>query len=134
AHLDGTIRTFDENVRAQVAERFEQVVKGVADAFGTKATIRWIEGPPPVLNDGKLAVIAVQAAEAVGLEVVRPIPSSASEDFGFYQKNVPGVFVFVGIAGSQEWHHPAFDLDERALPGTAKLLASLAESALKSIE
>ncbi|KKD52688.1 MULTISPECIES: amidohydrolase [Paenibacillus] len=134
AHLDGTIRTFDENVRAQVAERFEQVVKGVADAFGTKATIRWIEGPPPVLNDGKLAVIAVQAAEAVGLEVVRPIPSSASEDFGFYQKNVPGVFVFVGTAGSQEWHHPAFDLDERALPGTAKLLASLAESALKSIE
>ncbi|MGS5019765.1 amidohydrolase [Paenibacillus sp. JJ1683] len=134
AHLDGTIRTFDENVRAQVAERFEQVVKGVADAFGTKATIRWIEGPPPVLNDGKLAVIAVQAAEAVGLEVVRPIPSSASEDFGFYQKNVPGVFVFVGTAGRQEWHHPAFDLDERALPGTAKLLASLAESALKSIE
>ncbi|AHM65824.1 thermostable carboxypeptidase 1 [Paenibacillus polymyxa SQR-21] len=134
AHLDGTIRTFDENVRAQVAERFEQVVKGVADAFGTKTTIRWIEGPPPVLNDGKLAVIAVQAAEAVGLEVVRPIPSSASEDFGFYQKNVPGVFVFVGTAGSQEWHHPAFDLDERALPGTAKLLASLAESALKSIE
>ncbi|MGP0575414.1 amidohydrolase [Paenibacillus peoriae] len=134
AHLDGTIRTFDENVRAQVTERFEQVVKGVADAFGTKATIRWIEGPPPVLNDGKLAVIAEEAAEAVGLDVVRPIPSSASEDFGFYQKNIPGVFVFVGTAGSQEWHHPAFDLDERALPGTAKLLASLADSALISIE
>ncbi|KAF6582700.1 amidohydrolase, partial [Paenibacillus sp. EKM208P] len=47
---------------------------------------------------------------------------------------IPGVFVFVGTAGSQEWHHPAFDLDERALPGTAKLLASLADSALISIE
>ncbi|KJD46193.1 amidohydrolase [Paenibacillus terrae] len=134
AHLDGTIRTFDENVRAQVAERFEQVVRGVADAFGTKANIRWIEGPPPVLNDGKLAVIAEQAAQATGLEVVRPVPSSASEDFGLYQKSIPGVFVFVGTSGSQEWHHPAFDLDERALPGTAKLLASLAESSLVSIE
>lgn len=79
-------------------------------------------------------MIAEQAAEAVGLEVIRPIPSSASEDFGLYQKNIPGVFVFVGTAGSQEWHHPSFDLDERALPGTAKLLASLAELALKFIE
>ncbi len=83
-----------------------------------------------MLNDGKLIVLAEQAAQAAGLEVVRPVPSSASEDFGLYQKSIPGVFVFVGTSGSQEWHHPAFDLDERALPGTAKLLASLADSVL----
>lgn len=87
-----------------------------------------------MLNDSKLTVIAEQAARAAGLKAVRPISSPASEDFGFYQKNIPGVFVFVGTSGTREWHHPAFDLDERALPGTSKLLASLAESALASIE
>jgi metal-dependent amidase/aminoacylase/carboxypeptidase family protein len=86
-------------------------------------------------KDGrKFLPYAEQAAQAAGLEVVRPISSSASEDFGLYQKSIPGVFIFVGTSGSQEWHHPAFDLDERALPGTARLLASLAESALVSIE
>ena len=50
AMLEGTIRTFDRSVRARVLERFGQVAQGVASAFGARAAIRWIEGPPPVHN------------------------------------------------------------------------------------
>ncbi|HZG82067.1 MAG TPA: M20/M25/M40 family metallo-hydrolase, partial [Brevibacillus sp.] len=70
---------------------------------------------------------------ALGLTAVEPAQSLAGEDFAYYQKKVPGLFLFVGTSGSREWHHPAFDLDERALPITAKYLAELAELALRSL-
>ncbi len=130
AVLDGTVRTFDEAVRARVLERFREVVDGVAAACGVKATLRWIQGPPPVNNDAQLAEAAKRAAEGLGLEVVSPRPSPAGEDFAFYQKQIPGFFAFVGTSGPQEWHHPAFDVDERALPLSASFFAELAEAEL----
>lgn len=126
AVLEGTIRTFDEGVRAHVLERFQQVVTGVAVAFGAKATVRWIGGPPPVINDTFLAQLGEASAAALGYTTVKPVPSPAGEDFAHYQRVVPGLFVFMGTAGSREWHHPSFNLDERALPVGAGFLADVA--------
>ncbi|WP_342564823.1 amidohydrolase [Paenibacillus sp. FSL R7-0345] len=130
AVLEGTVRTFDEAVRTKVLERFEQVASGVAAALGATAKVRWIEGPPPVINDEGLAALGVEAAEALGYQAVKPVPSPAGEDFAYYQREVPGLFVFVGTSGSREWHHPAFNLDEQALPVAARFLA---ETAVRSI-
>ncbi|MGN7415371.1 amidohydrolase [Paenibacillus sp. SAF-068] len=134
AILDGTVRTFDEKVRARIRERFNQVVAGVAAAYGTRATVRWIQGPPAVVNDASLASAAEQVASEIGLNSVRPLPSPAGEDFSFYQKEVPGLFLFLGTSGPNEWHHPGFDVDERALPLGAYLLAALAEQALHNVQ
>ncbi|WP_336773764.1 M20 peptidase aminoacylase family protein [Paenibacillus sp. MMO-58] len=130
AVLDGTIRTFDPDIRRRVRERFDQVVAGVAAAFDTTAVVRWIEGPPPVHNDEGLAELAWQEAERLELLPVSPVPSLAGEDFAAYQQQVPGLFVFVGTDGPKEWHHPAFDLDERALPVAADFFAGTAIRAL----
>ncbi|HZG80221.1 MAG TPA: amidohydrolase, partial [Brevibacillus sp.] len=51
AVLDGTIRTFEEDARATVRERFEQIVEGVSAAYQVKTQLRWIQGPPAVRND-----------------------------------------------------------------------------------
>ncbi|RUS43523.1 amidohydrolase [Cohnella sp. AR92] len=130
ALLDGTLRTFDEGVRALVKERFERITDGVAAAFGVKASVKWIQGPPAVNNDRVLSETAAIAARRVGLQVVVPAPSPAGEDFAFYQRAVPGAFFFMGTSGPHEWHHPAFDIDERALPLTAAFFARLAEDNL----
>ncbi|OZB95988.1 M20 peptidase aminoacylase family protein [Paenibacillus sp. XY044] len=130
ALLEGTIRTFDQQVREQVLARFEQVVRGVAEAFGTTATVRWIEGPPPVDNDPALAELGAAAAEVAGYRAIVPVPSPAGEDFAVYQREIPGLFVFMGTNGKQEWHHPAFDLDERAIPVSVAFFTQLAEDAL----
>lgn len=130
ALMEGTIRTFDDDVRQQVLERFNQVVQGVAAAFGTTAAVRWIEGPPPVHNDRRLAELGYVAAAEAGYEAVIPVPSPAGEDFAVYQREVPGLFVFMGTAGTREWHHPAFDLDERAISVSIDFFTRLAERAL----
>jgi amidohydrolase len=130
AVFDGTLRTFDERVRVNVRERFEQIVTGVASAFGTEAKVKWLEGPPAVVNDPMWAEHASRTAEALGLTVVKPAPSPAGEDFAFYLKETPGIFFFLGTSGPQEWHHPAFDIDERALPIGASFFAAIAVDAI----
>jgi len=133
AIFDGTIRTFDEGVRAEVRRRFEQVVDGVAAAFGTTARTRWTGGPPPVINDARWARAAARAATSAGLDVVEPKPSPAGEDFALYLQEAPGAFVFLGTNGPHEWHHPAFDVDESALPHAAAYLAAIAGEALDEL-
>jgi amidohydrolase len=130
AVFDGTLRTFEPRVRDKVRKRFAQIVQGVAEAFDTSAKLRWIEGPPPVVNDSGWAEQATRTAQTLGLTVVEPAPSPAGEDFSFYLQETPGLFVFVGTSGPKEWHHPAFDVDEKALPISASFFAALAVDAL----
>ncbi len=129
AVFDGTLRTFDEKVRTKVRERFEQIVTGVGAALGAQASVRWLDGPPAVVNDRRWAEAAAAVANSIGLHVVEPLPSPAGEDFSFYLQHVPGSFVFLGTSGPQEWHHPACDVDERALPIGASFFAALAVDA-----
>lgn len=133
AVFDGTLRTFDEKVRFKVRERFEQVVTGVGTALGAEAKVKWLEGPPAVVNDAKWAEQAARTAESLGLTIVEPVPSPAGEDFSFYLRETPGIFFFLGTSGLEEWHHPAFDIDERALPVGASFFAALAIDALTQL-
>ncbi len=129
AVFDGTLRTFDEKVRTKVRERFEQIVTGVGAALGAQARVSWLDGPPAVVNDRRWSEAAAAVANSIGLHVVEPMPSPAGEDFSFYLQHVPGSFFFLGTSGPQEWHHPAFDVDERALPIGASFFAALAVDA-----
>jgi len=133
AVFDGTLRTFDEGVRSTVRERFEQIAVGVGTALGAGVDVRWLDGPPAVVNDPAWAELSARTAESLGLTVVEPMPSSAGEDFSFYLRETPGIFFFLGTSGPQEWHHPAFDVDEKALPVGASFFAALAVDALKRL-
>ncbi|MNW11120.1 putative hydrolase YxeP [compost metagenome] len=55
----------------------------------------------------------------------------AGEDFSFYLEKIPGCFFFVGAGNPEQGitaphHHPRFDIDERAVLQSARLLAELA--------
>ena len=55
----------------------------------------------------------------------------AGEDFAFYQQEFPGTFFFLGT-GSDEadskwsWHHPRYNVDERAFKTGAAMMVALA--------
>ncbi|MDG4658450.1 M20 peptidase aminoacylase family protein [Ectobacillus antri] len=133
AMLEGTVRTFDENVRATIPTIIRRVIDVTASAYGAQAKLHWYAGPPPVQNDAQLTTLAAQAAEKIGLTIVEATPSMAGEDFAFYQKDIPGSFVFMGTSGTEEWHHPAFTVDERALPISAQYFATLAIDTLQTM-
>lgn len=98
AVLDGTIRTFNPNVREKMPGWVERTVLGAAGAYGASAEIDYQRGYPSVVNSPELAEYAQKAAEALGEGVlVRDIPiPPIGEDFAFYAQKRPSVFAMVG--------------------------------------
>ncbi|MDM5189312.1 M20 peptidase aminoacylase family protein [Bacillus sp. DX4.1] len=133
ATLEGTVRTFQAETRQRIPELMDRIIKGVAAALGVETKLHWYPGPPSVHNNTELTELSIGIAQQMGLQVVSPKPSMAGEDFSFYQQEIPGSFVFMGTAGTQEWHHPAFTLDEKALPISAQYFALLAEEAINKL-
>ncbi|WP_249671016.1 M20 peptidase aminoacylase family protein [Bacillus thuringiensis] len=131
ATLEGTIRTFQAETREKIPALMERIIKGVSDALGVKTEFRFYSGPPAVHNDKALTDLSTHVATKMNLNIISPSPSMAGEDFSFYQQEIPGSFVFMGTSGTHEWHHPAFTINEEALPISAEYFALLAERALK---
>lgn len=133
AILEGTVRTFQAKTREKIPALMERIIKGISDALDVKTEFRFYPGPPAVQNDKVLTDFSIQIAEKMNLNVISPTPSMAGEDFSFYQQEIPGSFVFMGTSGTNEWHHPAFTVDEEALPISAEYFALLAEEAIHQL-
>jgi len=131
--MQGTIRTFEPEVRQMVLRRFQEVVETTAAAFGCQAQIEMEALTPAVINDAKTAAMVQHLVKEVlpfsDLDVGNR--TMGSEDMAFMMREVPGCFIFVGSANPENaldapHHHPRFDIDERSLVYGAALLASAA--------
>jgi amidohydrolase len=131
--MKGTIRTFEAEVRDLVLERFNQIVKRTAEAFGCQAQVEHSFLTPAVVND---PVIAARVQALVGKVLPDAMLDTGdrtmgSEDMAYILRDVPGCFLFIGSANSEQkldapHHHPRFDFDERALARGAALIAAAA--------
>jgi amidohydrolase len=132
--MDGTIRTHDAAVRAEIKARMARTVKGVAEAHGTTATLRFLdEGNPPTVNDAALATaVAVPALRRVfGAGAVRLEPQMVAEDFPSFGQKAPYFYFILGTRNDAKGiasvnHTAAFDVDEDALPLGVRAMATLA--------
>jgi amidohydrolase len=133
ARLEGTLRSFAEDVRATLRERTREILDGTARAAGCSLEFDLRPGYPAVVNDAQ-AVDRVRAEAATvfgAVNVVEPRPMAAAEDFAYFLRERPGAFVFVGAGNrsrgiSAPHHSPRFDIDESVLPRGSELLARLA--------
>jgi amidohydrolase len=132
--MDGTLRTHDAAVRADIKSRMARTVKGVAEAHGTTATLRFLDdGNPPTVNDEALARnVAVPALQRVfGTGAVRVEPQMVAEDFPFFGETAPYFYFLLGTRNDAKGigsvnHTVTFDVDEDALPLGVRALATLA--------
>ncbi|MCY8907559.1 M20 peptidase aminoacylase family protein [Bacillus atrophaeus] len=134
AEMEGTVRTFQKEAREAVPEHMKRIAEGIAAGYGAQAEFRWFPYLPSVMNDGQFLNAASEAAARLGYQTVPAEQSPGGEDFALYQEKVPGFFVWMGTNGTEEWHHPAFTLDEEALRVAARYFAELAVTVLESIE
>jgi amidohydrolase len=120
--MQGTVRTFDPNVRERVPELMERVIRGVTAAHDADYEFSYERGYRPVINDDDLtSEVAASAGEVVGGENVELMPPTmGGEDFSAYGQKAPSAFYLVGAGNEQRaitasHHHPLFTIDEDAL-------------------
>lgn len=131
----GTIRYYHDHVRAILRDAMHRGF-AVAETLGGSFEIDVKEGYPPVVNHPDATTLAMDAVgDVLGVDAVVPFDRMmGAEDFALLAAEAPACFFWLG-AGLQpprEHHHPAFDIDERALPMGAAALAACAIRTLQS--
>ncbi|KZL13624.1 M20 aminoacylase family protein [Pseudovibrio sp. Ad37] len=134
AKLGGTIRTLDQDVRKQAAQRVKQVVEGVCAANGAGVDYDFADGYPSTSNHPDQTKFATQiAAEIAGSadKVDENIdPTMGGEDFAYYLEEKPGAFIFLGNGESAGLHHPKYDFNDEAIPYGCSYFIKLIETAM----
>jgi len=94
----GTIRTFDEGMREKIFKDIERTATMIASSQGATAEVSINKGYPVTYNDPELTEMMVPSLQAAaGKEnVILQNAITGAEDFSFYQKEVPGLFFFLG--------------------------------------
>jgi amidohydrolase len=123
--LGGTLRTLGPGARQAALTRISRTVNDLADSWGARAQLPLDDDPYPVtFNDPGLAARMLPALErAAGHgNVQRTPPILAAEDFGFYERKIPGLYYFLGISpeglapeDTPPNHSPYFTVNEAAL-------------------
>ena len=122
AQMLGTLRTLDADMRSTIIKRMKEMVPAIAKAYKAEATIDIDEGYPITYNDPELTTQMLpslqKAAGAENVFVIKAI--TGAEDFSFFQKEVPGLFFFLGgmTPGETEafpHHTPDFYIDESGM-------------------
>ena len=130
AHLGGTVRTLDPDLRESMPGRIEALARGVAKGMRGDANLDYTFSYPVTVNDEGAADRVLGVAENLfGAESVLelPNPSMGGEDFAFFLEKVPGAFIWLGVGEDVSGlHTPQFAFDEEVLPRGSALLAALA--------
>jgi amidohydrolase len=133
--LSGTVRMFDPKIQPLMKKRLREIVEGTCAAFEATADFEYEEGYPPLVNDpASVDFVLAVVEKALGEEnIIAVDPVMGGEDFAYYLQEVPGAFFFLGAGDGTKYphHHPAFDIDEKALPPAAFLMTALALEYLK---
>ena len=133
--LNGTIRTFDPEIRLDIHRRIRQTAEAIALSAGATAEVDVRLGIPVTMNDPRLTEQMLPTLRrVVGIENLQHgNPRTGAEDFSLYAERVPGLFLFLGITprGADPDtvpanHSPHFFADEEALLVGVRTLANLA--------
>ena len=134
AMLEGTVRTFDRAVTAQIMERIRQLSEGIASAFRGSAQMEELASAPPLQNDPALTEdMAALAETLLGREKVFRLKEGGmgSEDFASYTYELPCAYLLLGAGSPREdprygqpMHNPKVVFNEDVLPLGAALLTA----------
>jgi amidohydrolase len=137
AVLQGTLRTFDKELRKRLLGRIAELAEGIANALRGRCEFRLDSEAPPVVNDPAIAEVVSRAARGVvGSEAVATFePLMVGEDFAYFLEERPGCFFLLGGApadGATVHHTPGFRIDERCLKIGYQVMAAATLALLDS--
>lgn len=132
AFLIGTIRTLDADMREKLFEDMHRMATNIAESYGAAAKLDIQEGIPVTYNDPDLTEKMIPSLRKAGNAVVKKAVTGG-EDFSYYAREVPSLFVFIGgrplddhREKAASHHTPDFYIDESGMITGVKNLVYLA--------
>lgn len=132
--IEGTIRTLDTGMQEKIHADIRRMAVNVAESMGASAEVKIFSHVPVTYNDPKLTeeMLPILYATAGKEKVQLTKAVTGAEDFSFFAKEVPGLFLFVGgmslgqdPATAAPHHTPDFFIDEAGMLLGVKTLCNL---------
>lgn len=123
----GTVRTYSESVFKKITDTMQAINHGMEESYGCKIEFSCPPMYPPVLNDYDLYRQFINLVDKNYEELKEPL--MLAEDFAFYQKEVPGIFFYVGTKTAKYLsglHTETFNFNEEVLVQAVELYHRLA--------
>ncbi|MCW2815341.1 MAG: N-acyl-L-amino acid amidohydrolase [Nocardioides sp.] len=133
----GTVRILDQVAWAGCEPIIREAVHDIVRPYGVTATVDYLQGVPPVVNDpGSNAILGAAVRAALGQGGQTSVPQSlGGEDFGWYVEQVPGSMFRLGTrtpgGPTYDLHQGNLRVDERAVSIGSRVLAQAALGALR---
>ena len=129
--MRGSIRAVTNEIRNTIAQRIEDITRGITDGLGARYRFHFEPGSPPLDNDPEMTKLVEKAAgEILGHDKVQQLeePSMGGEDFSHFIAEIPGTYFRIGTGNSEKdtchyLHSDLFDVDEAAIADTIKTLS-----------
>jgi len=115
--MEGTLRTFNEDVFNIARDGIVRKLNSVCSCYGATASFKEIVSYPCVTNPTKQTEEIIKLIGTENIVDIKPL--MIAEDFSYYQKALPAVFMFLGSkkagALNASLHSCYFDFDEAIL-------------------
>nr|WP_300006377.1 M20 family metallopeptidase [Tissierella sp.] len=121
--IQGTVRTFNDDVRQYIYKRLESIIKNATDRSGGSYQYDYEFRYPTLINDSdqvfRLEEILGNSILKDKLTILKE-PLMGGEDMAFYLNEVPGLFFYLNnlrsVDGEGHGHHNSkFDIEEKEL-------------------
>ncbi len=112
ALIEGTVRSFDDDVAQGIKSRIIEIMEGIDKSFGTQSEYFETMAYPALINSAELYERASKRFEDE--DIFKTPAFMMSEDFAFFAKETKGLFAFIGTGG-EPLHSDKFDFDETIL-------------------
>jgi len=141
AEMGITIRSLDKTNQKLILKRVSEVADMIAKSHGCRVEIIMGQHDPMNHNNAQLCRSMLPTIERVAkIDKIRyKPPTTGSEDFSFFSREVPGLYLHFGsapltkpICESKPNHHPGFQVDEASLKFATQLECNMIYDYLKN--
>lgn len=141
AVLQGTLRTFQPEVRKRLVSRIRELTAGVAAAYRCQHEYEVLSACPSLLPDEAMTAMAEKSMLSLypQMQISKDAHTTGSEDFAEFATRIPCAHFYLGAAPEDEQqryglHHPQILFNEEALPIGAAVYAKVAMDWLGSAD
>ncbi len=129
--IEGTVRSYDPDVRDLVEARMAEVLDGITSSGGGSYELDYSRGFPATINNPELTSESLVTLRAVvgddnALELD---PTMGGEDFSYFANEVPGFFYRLGIhregTRTGPHHSPFFRADDASVGIGMRVMANV---------
>ncbi len=138
AQLQGTLRTFNKDVRERLVVRMQEVLSGVAQTYRCEYEYETLSECAALITDDAVTESVERSMRRVApqIQILKDGHSMGSEDFAEFSQRIPCAHFMVGAGPDQEQkrfvlHDPRIEFQEEVLSLGAAIYAQAAIDWLK---